>query len=107
MLSRTDIIDFFGKAGSYFYDVVRGRDDRTVVSHRERKSIGAERTYETDHFDIEVVKEKAAKVAAKAPGMYHNGRLIEKVISRLGRTWAVAIDGKREKVLRSEIEIIK
>jgi len=56
---------------------------------------------------IEVVKEKAAKVAAKAPGMYHNGRLIEKVISRLGRTWAVAIDGKREKVLRSEIEIIK
>lgn len=51
-----------------------------------------------------VVKKKSAP---KAPGMYHNGRLITSIPSRLGRKWTVVIDGKREKVLKSEIEIIK
>lgn len=58
MLSRQDLILNFGKVGSYFYDVVRGIDNRPVVSFRERKSIGAERTYETDIYDINTVKEK-------------------------------------------------
>ena len=60
--SREDLIKHFGKAGNYFYDVVRGIDDRPVVSFRERKSIGAERTYESDLFDMEQVKAKLAKV---------------------------------------------
>lgn len=59
---REDLIKYFGKAGNYFYDVVRGIDDRPVVSFRERKSIGAERTYETDLYDIDLVKEKMAEV---------------------------------------------
>ncbi len=62
LLPKPKMTQHFGKAGRYFYDVVRGKDDRPVVSHRERKSIGAERTYETDHFDIEVVQEKLAEV---------------------------------------------
>jgi DNA polymerase-4 len=61
-LPLEDLLKHFGKAGSYFYDVVRGIDDRPVVSFRERKSIGAERTYEKDLFDIEQVKEKLAEV---------------------------------------------
>jgi len=62
LLPREDLMKHFGKAGSYFYDVVRGKDERPVISSRERKSIGAERTYETDLFDINVVKEKLAVV---------------------------------------------
>ena len=61
-LPKQKMMQHFGKAGSYFYDVIRGRDNRPVVSQRERKSIGAERTYETDHFDIDVVKEKLTEV---------------------------------------------
>ena len=57
-LSRQEVIQHFGKAGRYFYSAVRGIDERPVVSHRERKSIGAERTYEVDHFEIDTVKEK-------------------------------------------------
>lgn len=57
-----ELIKHFGKAGNYFYDVVRGIDDRPVVSYREPKSIGAERTYETDLFDMEQVKEKLTEV---------------------------------------------
>ena len=61
-LPRDSLIKNFGKAGNYFYDVVRGIDDRPVVSSRERKSIGAERTYETDLYDLDLVKEKLVEV---------------------------------------------
>ena len=58
LLPLQDMVKNFGKAGNYFYNVVRGIDERPVVSHRERKSIGAERTFETDLTDLAEVKEK-------------------------------------------------
>ena len=62
LLPLQDLVKHFGKAGTYFYNVVRGIDERSVVSHRERKSIGAERTFETDLIDLEEVKEKLAAI---------------------------------------------
>jgi DNA polymerase-4 len=38
----------FGKAGIFFYDIVRGIDDRPVEPDQERKSVGTELTYEKD-----------------------------------------------------------
>jgi len=35
----------FGKAGSYYYSVARGVDERPVRADRIRKSIGAENTF--------------------------------------------------------------
>ncbi|MCP4314287.1 MAG: DNA polymerase IV [Bacteroidetes bacterium] len=61
-LTRVDLVKHYGKAGIYFYNVARGIDERPVVSFRERKSIGAERTYETDLYDIDIVIEKLAEV---------------------------------------------
>jgi DNA polymerase-4 len=61
-LSRPEMIKHFGKAGGYFYDAVRGIDKRPVVPFRERKSIGAERTYETDLYALEKVKEKLGEI---------------------------------------------
>ncbi len=61
-ISRKELIRLFGKTGNYFYEVVRGIDDRPVVSFRESKSIGAERTYETDLFEMETVEEKLREV---------------------------------------------
>ncbi len=61
-LSLHDLNLHFGKAGSYFYNAVRGIDERQVVASRERKSIGAERTYETDIYDVEEVKKKLTAV---------------------------------------------
>ncbi len=40
--------DHFGKAGAYYYAIARGIDERPVRPDRERKSIGAERTFLTD-----------------------------------------------------------
>jgi len=56
------MIRHFGKAGNYFYNVVRGIDERPVISYRESKSIGAERTYDTDIYEPEQVEEKLAEV---------------------------------------------
>jgi DNA polymerase IV len=38
----------FGKAGVFFYDIVRGIDERPVEPDQERKSVGTELTYEKD-----------------------------------------------------------
>jgi len=59
---RDQLVGYFGKAGNYFYDVVRGVDNRPVVSHRESKSIGAERTYDTDLYELEHVKARLSEV---------------------------------------------
>jgi DNA polymerase IV len=43
--------DHFGKAGSWYYDIARGRDDRSVQPDRERKSSGSETTFPEDLTD--------------------------------------------------------
>lgn len=40
----------FGKAGLFFHAMARGQDDRPVLPNRERKSIGAETTFEHDRL---------------------------------------------------------
>jgi DNA polymerase-4 len=42
------LIRNFGKAGKFYFDIVRGIDDRPVETEYERKSIGTELTYEKD-----------------------------------------------------------
>lgn len=61
-IPRDQLVSKFGKAGNYFYDVVRGIDDRPVVSYRQSKSIGAERTYDADLYNIKEVEERLAEV---------------------------------------------
>jgi DNA polymerase-4 len=57
-LSIEELTKHFGKPGKYFYFVVRGIDERPVMPHRERKSIGAERTFREDIYDTKILKEK-------------------------------------------------
>jgi DNA polymerase-4 len=41
----------FGKAGHWYFEIARGRDDRPVQSDRERKSSGSETTFSEDLID--------------------------------------------------------
>jgi DNA polymerase IV len=41
----------FGKAGNWYFEIARGRDDRPVQSDRERKSSGSETTFSEDLVD--------------------------------------------------------
>ncbi len=48
LVTRSELIRLFGKAGSYYFDVVRGIDEKPVVPDRQRKSVGVENTFAKD-----------------------------------------------------------
>ncbi|HOC95609.1 MAG TPA: DNA polymerase IV [Candidatus Cloacimonadota bacterium] len=47
------LLRHFGKLGQYYYDVVRGIDNREVVTETDPKSISCESTFPTDIGDID------------------------------------------------------
>lgn len=70
--SLEELKENFGKAGTYYYEIARGIDERPVLSQWERKSWGSETTYEEDLTgmdqiiaEIERLSEKVFKGAEK------------------------------------------
>lgn len=61
--SKDELVNKFGKSGQYFYNISHGIDNRPVVSDRERKSLGAESTFNEDYSDREILLEKLNQVA--------------------------------------------
>ena len=55
----------FGKAGKFYYDIVRGIDTREVTPYRERKSYGREITLNEDILDIDLIKSILGSIAAE------------------------------------------
>lgn len=55
--------DTFGKGGKFYYHIVRGKDNRKVKPSRERKSIGAERTFSKDVAEVATMKLQLNKIA--------------------------------------------
>ena len=53
----------FGKSADYFYRAARGIDNRQVKPNRERKSLGAERTYGEDLHDRDAMIAKLDEIA--------------------------------------------
>jgi len=47
-VSLSDLVSDFGKSGLYYYNIVRGVDDRTVTPDVQRKSVGREITLQHD-----------------------------------------------------------
>lgn len=62
-LSETELIKHFGKSGRFFYQIVRGIDDREVQPNRETKSVGAEDTFSTDLTTFAELKDELQKLA--------------------------------------------
>ncbi|MCF7912030.1 MAG: DNA polymerase IV [Candidatus Cloacimonetes bacterium] len=56
-LELNELLKRFGKAGKYYYDIVRGLDDRPVVTSRVRKSISMERTFSADINDADQLRQ--------------------------------------------------
>ncbi|KOH44555.1 DNA polymerase IV [Sunxiuqinia dokdonensis] len=61
-LDQQELVRQFGKSGVYYYNIVRGLDDRPVISSRERKSLGAERTFGTDYYLLRDLMEQMQKI---------------------------------------------
>ena len=61
-LTETELIKHFGKAGKFFYKIVRGNDPREVQAHRETKSVGAEDTFAYDLTSITEMNDELEKI---------------------------------------------
>ena len=56
--SEKELVNRFGKVGYFYYQIVRGIDDRLVEPYWERKSSGAETTFEADLLDLDLIREE-------------------------------------------------
>lgn len=63
--SKEDLLRTFGKSGAFYYEIVRGNDDRPVNPNRIRKSLGAENTFDHDFREIPEMKMALDKIARK------------------------------------------
>ncbi len=70
---KVELIHHFGKAGVFFYNIVRGHDKRPVKPSRYRKSIGAEKTFAKDILEPCEVRPILEQLAQKvAEGLVKN-----------------------------------
>lgn len=78
--SRNLLVDTFGKVGHYYYQAARGIDNREVVPHRPRKSIGAETTFRRDliHTNkiMQALNQRALEVARILATRHLSGRTV-------------------------------
>jgi len=56
-LSEPELVRHFGKTGKFYYNIVRGIDERQVQPHRETKSISAEDTFPYDLKELDEMYE--------------------------------------------------
>lgn len=64
----------FGKRGRHFKTLAMGEDDRPVRPDRERKSVGAERTFSEDVADPEEMLSRLRPIAGRVAERLENGR---------------------------------
>lgn len=64
-LTEPELINCFGKAGKFYYKIVRGIDERPVQPSRETKSMAAEDTFTHDLITIEEMHTELGKLADK------------------------------------------
>jgi len=62
-LSEQELINHFGKVGRFFYQIVRGIDDRPVEPFRETQSVGAEDTFPEDLSEEEEMNKELDRIA--------------------------------------------
>ncbi len=62
------LIRHFGKAGAFYYDIVRGIDRREVMPERIRKSVGKETTFNEDISDRDQMCDIISKLSHQVSG---------------------------------------
>ncbi len=79
--SKEDLALRFGKSGIHYYNVVRALDNRAVIPHRERKSIGAENTFMEDVLDKKILEERLLKAFLTAHSRLEKSKKYAKTIT--------------------------
>ncbi len=64
-LSEPELVKHFGKQGHFYFNIVRGIDNRPVQPFRETKSVGVEDTFEEDLISAADLNRELEKLADK------------------------------------------
>lgn len=71
----------FGKAGLFYFHIVRGIDDRPVEIDEDRKSVGRENTYATDLTDQRQIRIHIRALARKVARILQRNKLAGKTVT--------------------------
>jgi len=80
-LDRNTLERFFGKAGMFYYNIVRGVDTRQVEPYRERQSVGKERTMSADIDDTNEMLSVLSSIAAEVSAVLKRRGLSGKTVT--------------------------
>lgn len=81
VLTLQELERLFGSGAEFYYDLLRGRDDRPVESEWIRKSVGAENTFETDLEDPEEMLGHLEPLAAEIVGWMERSRTFGRTLT--------------------------
>ncbi|HKR05218.1 MAG TPA: DNA polymerase IV [Bacteroidia bacterium] len=62
-LSLDEMTKHYGKPGRFYYDIVRGIDNREVEADRETKSVSVEDTFAEDVMDVELLEKELDRLS--------------------------------------------
>jgi len=79
--SEIEIQQHFGKSGKFFYQMVRGMDERPVRPNRISQSVGSEDTFESDLTDPELMKVEIARLAERVFARLERGEKFGKTVT--------------------------
>ncbi|MDB4902604.1 MAG: dinB 1 [Mucilaginibacter sp.] len=74
-LTEEELTKHFGKVGKFYYQIVRGIDNREIQPHRETKSLAAEDTFAYDLTTIEEMEAELDKIAKTVCNRLQNYQL--------------------------------
>lgn len=80
-LNEDELVRHFGKAGRFYYKIVRGIDDRQVTPDRETKSVSAEDTFPYDLVQIEEMETELDKIAVSVHNRLEKNNLKGRTIT--------------------------
>jgi DNA polymerase-4 len=62
-LTQEELVKNYGKAGNFYFNIVRGIDERPVQAERETKSVSVEDTFAEDVLDIEWMEKELEELS--------------------------------------------
>ncbi len=80
-LTQPELEKHFGKAGRFYFQIVRGIDNRIVQPHRVAKSVGAEDTFAYDLSTLDEMNEELEKIAGLVAGRLSKNNLKGRTIT--------------------------
>ncbi len=80
-MDKKILVNIFGKAGNYFYDIANGYDNRPVQTNLTQKSIGKETTFKTDITDKKQIFETLYKLAVIIEGLLKKNKKKGKTVT--------------------------